>query len=98
MSAWEKVAKEKQEELKSSIKVQVEDLVEDAADEIEEDTLEEVGENIWDMYIAAGVEAAIEGLGFVDDFSGEDEYSEVWDVLYEYFWQVYREEADKLFE
>ncbi len=98
MSAWDKIEKSKQEDLKATIKIQVEDLVEDAADEIEEETIEEVGENIWDMYICAGVETEIEKLGFSHDPSQENEFSELWDVLHGYYWEVYQQEVDKLFE
>jgi hypothetical protein len=98
MSAWEKIEKTKQEELKNSILVQVEDLVEDAADEIEEDTIEETGESIWDDYICAGVEADIESLGFENDYTEGSDFSQIWGVLNEYYWEVYNKEVDKLFE
>ncbi len=98
MSAWEKIEKVKQEELKNSILVQVEDLVEDAADELEEDSIDEIGESIWDMYVCAGVESDIETLGFKNDFTEESDFSKIWDVLNEYYWEVYYKEVDKLFE
>lgn len=98
MSIWEKVDKAKQEELKNSILVQVEDLVEDAADELEEDSIEEIGENIWDMYICTGVEAEIEALGFEYDDTEDCDFSKLWNALNEYYWEVYHKEVDKLFE
>ncbi len=98
MSVWETIDKAKQEEIKNSILVQVEDLVEDAADEIEEDNIEEIGENIWDMYICGGVETDIEALGFKSDYTDESDFSKIWDILHEYYWEVYEQEVDKLFE
>ncbi len=98
MSAWNKITNEKQEELKNAIRIQVEDLVEDAADEIEEDTIEELGESLWDSYIGPEVETEIEKLGFVHDYTNQDEFTEIWEVLYEYYWTVYQAEVDKLFE
>jgi hypothetical protein len=98
MSVWEKIDPSKQEELKKSILVQVEDLVEDAADEIDEDNIEDIGEDIWDMYICAGVENDIEALGYPTDYTDGSEFAEVWDVLNEYYWEVYHQEVEKLFE
>ncbi len=98
MSAWETIDKTKQEELKKSILIQVEELVEDAADELEEDDIDDVGEDIWDNYIGPGVEENIEALGFLNDFTEECDFSKIWDVLNEYYWEVYHKEVDKLFE
>ena len=98
MSAWEKIDSKTQEKIKASVLVQVEDLVEDAADEIEEDTIEEIGENLWENYICGSVESEISALGYKNDLTGEGDFSEIWDELFDYYWQVYYQEVDKLFE